>query len=115
MLIGKVIKGDGLGKGFGFPTANLDIVDFDYQNKQGVYAGYAFLKGKKYRTAIAILFEPSKFEVHFLDLDNNQDFYGEEIEVELLEKISVIEKFESREKLIEKISEDVDKIKKILK
>ncbi len=115
MLVGRVVKGNGLGKGFGFPTANLDITNFDYQNNQGVYAGYAFWKGKKYKTAVAILCNPDKFEVHFLDLKNEKDFYNQEIEVELLEKVSEIGKFDSVENLITKISSDVEKVKKILK
>ena len=44
MLVEKVVRGSGLGKSFGFPTANLDISNFDYENNQGVYAGYAILK-----------------------------------------------------------------------
>lgn len=115
MLSGKVIKGNGLGKGFGFSTANLGISDFDYEINQGVYAGYAFLKEKKYKTAIAILSNPDKFEVHFLDLENQPDFYGMNIEVEVLEKVSKIAEFSSSEKLIVKIASDIERVRKILK
>ena len=115
MLVGKVIKGNGLGKGFGFPTANLDIEDFDYEERQGVYASYAYLEGKKFKTAIAILFDPNKFEVHFLDFESDKNFYGESIEVELVEKVSKIGEFDSKEKLITKIVNDIEKIREILK
>lgn len=115
MLVGRVIKGNGLGKGFGFPTANLDIKGFDFEEKQGVYAGYAFWLGNKYKTAVAILSNPNKFEVHFLDFDSERDFYGESIEVELVEKVSKIGEFDSKEKLITKIVNDIEKIREILK
>lgn len=113
MLVEKVVRGSGLGKSFGFPTANLDISNFDYENNQGVYAGYAILK--KYSVAIAILSNPNRFELHFLGLENDEDFYGEQIEVEMIKKVSEIGKFDSVENLVAKISNDVEKVKKILK
>lgn len=106
---GEVIHGDGVGKKFGFPTANLDISIQKTGLAAGVYATYAFLNKKKYQAALAIQEKLEKVEVHLLDYAG-PDFYGEYLEVEPLRRVSGMESCETREELIAKIKKDVEKI-----
>ena len=52
-ITGRVIKGDGYGRKLGFPTVNLET-DTKEILKDGVYAGTAFLDGKKYRAGVVV-------------------------------------------------------------
>jgi len=54
---------------------------------------------------------PSSLEIHLLDFED-RDLYGYEVEVEVLEKIRDVKKFESVEKLKEQIEKDIELFKK---
>jgi riboflavin kinase/FMN adenylyltransferase len=115
MFRAKVIHGDGIGKQLGFPTAKLDLKKTDIDLSVGVYKAFAFLGGKKYLASLTILELPNfKFEVHLLDYDGD-DFYGEILEVEVGERVSNLQKFESFEDLKVKIRQDLEKIQEIIK
>lgn len=113
MFGGVVIHGDGIGKKLGYPTANLNVSVESTGQKAGVYAAYAFLNEKKYRAALAIQEKLGKVEAHLLDY-TGQDFYGERLEVEAMERVSGMEKCETKKDLIEKIKKDIQKIKMLL-
>lgn len=108
-ISGRVIRGKKYGRKIGFPTANLAIKSKKLNT--GIYAGWVSLENKKYSGAIIIDPTPS-FEVHILDF--NQDIYGKNLEVEILEKVRTFQKFETEEKLISQIKKDLEKIKKVL-
>jgi riboflavin kinase/FMN adenylyltransferase len=115
-LKGKVIKGEGLGKKIGFPTANLEIKNYVIP-KEGVYAVYVDINKRRYLGAFNIgrksLPRPSKkicFEVHILNFKKR--IYGEIIKISFLEKIREERKFSSWEKLKEKIKEDIQSLLK---
>lgn len=110
---GKVIHGDGKGKGLGFPTANLDTPRAAISLGEGVYAAFAVLKEKKYQAALSIREKPWKVEVYLFDFDGH-DIYGEELPVEVLDFISPMEAVSSQAQLIEKIQKDIEKIKTYL-
>ncbi len=109
MFGGIVIKGDGMGKKLGFPTANLAISISETGLAAGVYAAQAFLNQKKYRSALAIQEKLKKVEVHLLDY-TGPDFYGEYVAVEPGEKVSEMCEVSSVEELRKKIAEDIKKI-----
>lgn len=113
MIASEVIKGDGLGKTFGFPTANL-IVDGDKQlPKNGVYSGVTEIDGVKYGVAVHIGRRPTvnkeelRVEAFIKGFDG--DLYGKRLRIELTDRIRDIIKFESVEQLSEQISRDVEK------
>lgn len=114
---GMVTKGKKIGKLLGFPTANLLIVDYLIP-RQGVYAAYVFLDGKKYRAvlnigaAITFNIDAISFEVHILDFDG--DIYGAELLVEFVERLRSVEKFKDVESLKKQIKNDILKAKEIL-
>lgn len=113
MFGGIIIHGDHLGKGLGFPTANLDLKKSDIKLSPGVYACYAWLNKKKYQSALAIQSTTWKVEVYLLDYDG-EDFYGKYLEVEPVQKVSEMQEFVSREELMRKIIEDVGKVRELL-
>lgn len=111
MISGKVVKGDGLGKSFGYPTANLDIKKMSC--KAGVYAVEAYLEKKKYQGAMAFREKPLKVEIYLLNY-TGEDFYGKFMEVELIQKVGELERYDDVEELKEKIASDMEKVKQVL-
>ncbi|MCP4092124.1 MAG: bifunctional riboflavin kinase/FAD synthetase [Planctomycetes bacterium] len=112
-LLGTVVKGDGRGKGLGFPTANLDL-HHELQPPAGVYATMVRLVGQdplELLPAVANLgnrptFEDAghSIEVHLLDFEG--DLYGKEIEVFFLQKLRSEQAFENATELTEQITQD---------
>ena len=113
MFNGIVIKGDGLGKKFGYPTANLDADKKTVGLKPGVYAAYAFLRKKKYPAALILKDKPWKVEVHLLNYKGG-NFYGALLKVKPAQKVGKIKQIDSEEKLKDKIARDLKLIKKLL-
>lgn len=105
---GKVIRGKGLGKGLGFPTANIDtILNID----EGVYYGYAkFSDNIKHKMVMSIGINPQfgdkSVEVHILK-EFEKDFYDEYLEVDVVGFIRKMLKFDSLDGLIKAIHKDI--------
>jgi riboflavin kinase / FMN adenylyltransferase len=116
-ICGKVIEGDKLGHKLGFPTSNLDVANLILP-PNGVYASCTNLKGQFYRVALNIGFRPTvaagkseiRVEAHLLDFSG--ELYGEELEIEIGEKLRDEKKFASPKELREQIARDVDETKK---
>jgi len=111
MLTGKVIKGKGLGKDLGFPTANIDIEeDYKIIPKQGSYVIKSIIHNTCVFGMMNIGMNPTvsgnieTIEIHFFDFDDN--IYGETIKIELLNRIRDEEKFESLEALKSQLDKD---------
>jgi len=111
-ISGRVIKGKRLGQPLGFPTANLDTTGLVLP-PNGVYSGLAYVKGKVYRTALNIGFRPTvtsgtqiaHIEAHLLNFRGV--LYGEELELEIGEKLREEKKFASLAELREQIAHDI--------
>ena len=110
---GKIIKGKGIGRELGFPTANIEINKNDLGLGAGVYAARAEILSKEYGAALTVMENPFIVEVYLINFPNS-DIYGDTLEVSPIEKVSEIEKCDSQEELKEKIIADLKKIKKIL-
>lgn len=113
-LKGKVIKGRGVGKKFGIPTANIKL-NKDYQiPDSGVFSGFIFINNKKYKCAIFIgprlTFDLSEPAIEAAIIDFSGDLYDNEVGLEIKEKIRDIEKFSSPEDLKEQITKDIEKV-----
>jgi riboflavin kinase/FMN adenylyltransferase len=111
MLTGIVKKGRGLGRDFGFPTANLHIPeDYKLIPKNGAYVVKSHLEGKDYFGMMNIGFNPTvdgskkSIEVNFFEFDGN--LYEKKIQVELLHRIRDEHKFNSIEELKEQLKKD---------
>jgi riboflavin kinase/FMN adenylyltransferase len=106
MLRGTVVHGDGLGKGTGYPTANINARRSDIKFSVGIYAAEATLHEKVYKVALVIRDNPFKVEAYFIDY-SGEDFYGEEITISPIQKVSELERYDSMDELKEKIRADV--------
>jgi len=116
-LCGIVIKGDGRGKGLGFPTANI-ASRHSLIPSNGVYAVRLFVRDKHYNGVVNIGIRPTfdakspAIETHIFDFD--EDIYGEEITVYFIRKIREEKKFQDAEALIKQIMSDIETAKHML-
>ncbi len=116
-ITGIVVKGDGRGKGLGFPTANIApkhaIIPSD-----GVYAVRLFVRDRLYDGIANIGMRPTfnkkvlAIEVHVFDF--NEDVYGEDISLFFIRKIRPEKRFKNAGALIEQIRSDISVAKEIL-
>jgi len=111
-LAGKVVRGDEVGRKLGFPTANLEFSGLVIP-PTGVYAAHALVRGGRHRAVLNIGRRPTlempdpqlRVEVHLLNFQG--DLYGEDMEVEFVQKLRDEKKFASVEELKTQISHDV--------
>ena len=110
---GVVVRGDGRGKGLGFPTANLRVGDGDKLiPPQGIYAVRAVLRSGTYPGALHLgprpTFQgsPPTIELHVLDFDG--DLYGEEVRVDFIAYLREILPFASVADLVDQMKADVE-------
>lgn len=109
---GIVVKGKGIGKQMGFPTANIDIrSDIKILPAEGVYCTEVWVDGEQFMGMLNIGVNPTiaddnhkTIEVHLLDSD--QDLYNKKIRVQFLDKIRDELKFESIEDLQLQLKKD---------
>lgn len=115
----EVRPGRGEGMDMGFSTANLIVPANRQTLAEGVYGGYAYVNGIKYRAAIAVGTSPvfedqtkATMEVHILDF--NQDIYGDQITVEFFDYIRPMIKFDSVDELIKTILANIEHVRTTL-
>ncbi len=113
MLTGTVKKGKGMGRDFGFPTANLHIAEtYKLIPKTGAYVVSSTLNGKTYFGMMNIGYNPTvdgtekSIEVNFFDFEGN--LYDQKIQVSLLHRIRDEQKFSSIEELKAQLKKDKD-------
>lgn len=114
------IKGKGRGKTLGFPTINLNIPE-DLELEDGIYASFVKLNNKKYKAALfygpVLTFNQTEksLEVFIMDIDINIDFLEDiDVEVEAVERIRGVIKFNNPQDLINAMESDVKVINQIL-
>ncbi|MCQ2362219.1 MAG: riboflavin biosynthesis protein RibF [Acidaminococcaceae bacterium] len=112
-LAGTVQHGDERGRQLGFPTANLDIQQYELP-PLGVYAGKVRTENKEYAGMVNLgnnptfkMFQP-RLEVHILDFQG--DLYGKRIEVALLKYIRKQGAFAGAEQLQAQLQKDKEEI-----
>ena len=110
-ICGRVMAGDQIGGGLGFPTANLDAAEL-LLPPNGVYAAVTTVQGTSYRVALNIGVRPTvaakpllRVEAHLLDFTGT--LYGAELEVEVGPKLRAERRFQSEAELREQIGRDV--------
>lgn len=104
MLTGKVIDGKKLGKTINYPTANLYIKEtYKLIPKHGVYAVKSTIDNKEVFGMMNIGYNPTvngkhqTIETHFFDF--NENLYGEDLKIQLLQRLRDEQKFNSVEEL----------------
>jgi len=117
VLCGIVIKGDGRGRGLGFPTANIASRHAIIPGN-GVYAVRLFVRDKHYNGIVNIGMRPTfdakslAIEVHIFDFD--EDIYGEEVSIYFMRRIREEKKFKDAESLIRQITKDIETARDVL-
>ncbi len=114
VISGEVVKGKQLGRKLGYPTANIQVQDrYKLIPGNGVYVVKVTYRNKHYKGMLNIGTNPTvngvnrSIEVHILDF--NQDIYGEQLKLSLIERIRSEEKFENIEKLKAQLGKDREK------
>jgi|SRR5271157_451055 len=120
-LRGPVIHGDGRGRKFEIPTANIDYPKDKVIPANGIYAAWAWMDGRKYMSAVNIginpTFTPDKhtpnLEAYILDF--NRDIYGKDVKIEFVVRLRDELKFDSVKALVEQIQKDVARVREMLR
>lgn len=117
-LHGDVVTGTGRGTGLSFPTANLDVNSGQALPPEGVYATLAYINDQVHRSVTNIgkrpTFGENKRTVEVYVLDYHGDLYGQELKIDVVERLRSEIQFKSAEALKKQIAEDVEKSKAIL-
>jgi riboflavin kinase/FMN adenylyltransferase len=115
-LGGRVVRGLGRGRTLGFPTANVDTGG-EILPPRGVYQVVLELRGRRYAAVANVGVRPTfrapgapadatpHLEVHVPGIDF--EFYGEDVEVELVRRLREERTFRSPEALVRQIREDL--------
>ncbi len=116
-LSGPVIHGRERGRTIGFPTANV-APRTECIPPDGVYATRIILADGAYPSITNIGMRPTfaeparTFEAHIFDF--NRDIYGQEVKLEIIERIRPERKFASGQELAAQIATDLQRAKEIL-
>ena len=113
-----VEHGDGRGRGFGYPTANVSLGRYQ-RPAHGIYAVRVRLDDESERPGVASFGVRPTFEEReeFLEayiFDWDGDLYGRTIEIDLIAWIRPEAKFDSVEALIEQIGKDAAEARRLL-
>jgi riboflavin kinase/FMN adenylyltransferase len=114
VLDGRVVRGEGIGRRLGFPTANLRLNFVPVCS--GIFAGDTVIDGVRYPAAVSIGNNPTvqnsslvRAEAHVLDFDGN--LYRRRLTVQLFEKLRDEEKYNNLEQLRAAIADDVKTVR----
>jgi riboflavin kinase/FMN adenylyltransferase len=119
VLDGEVTSGHGRGRGLGYPTANLRTWPRLLLPGQGIYAGVAEHRGRRFAAAIDVgtnpTFgaEPLHVEAFLLDFDD-EELRGEPLAVSFWERLRDEARYSSVEELVDAIAGDVERTRSIV-
>jgi riboflavin kinase/FMN adenylyltransferase len=108
---GIVVRGEQRGRGLGYPTANLSTPRHTAIPADGVYACRFVHRGRELPAAVSIGTNPTfsgrerRVEAFVLDLD--EDFYGERVALDFVERLRGMLRFEDPQQLVAQIGDDV--------
>lgn len=117
-LQGRVVSGDHLGAKLGFPTANLELDPAQAIPADGVYATRTHIDGKVYPSMTNIGTRPTfgvhkrTIEVYIMDFQG--DLYGQELRIDIIDRVRNEQRFASPEELQRQMAEDVKQGRAIL-
>jgi riboflavin kinase/FMN adenylyltransferase len=118
-ITGNVVKGKSIGRGLGFPTANIEVADeYKLIAAVGVYACRVQYMGRIYNGMSNIGYRPTidsgelTIEVNIFDFD--QQLYGEEITIYFVDRMRDERKFKDRNALKEQLKKDKEHALRLL-
>ncbi len=118
-ITGKVVYGNGIGHGIGFPTANIEIAsEYKLIAANGVYACRILIDNNIYKGMSNIGVRPTidhgelTIEVNIFDF--NKDIYGETIMIQFVDRLRDEKKFKNLEALKDQLIKDREMTLQIL-
>ena len=115
----RVVHGEQRGRELGYPTANLDPDLEGMLPLDGVYAAWATVDGQRYGAAVSIGNNPTfdgipqhQVEAHLLD--QKLDLYDHAIQLEFVEYIRPMNRFDGVDALVEQLQADEKRIRAVL-
>lgn len=112
---GVVVRGDGRGRGLGYPTANLVPVEPLLTPPEGVYACWAQLGAEAYPAAVSVGTPPmfaharGRVEAYLIGLPDH-DLYGRTLTLRFLKRLRDQQKFETLEALVRQMQQDAEQV-----
>jgi riboflavin kinase/FMN adenylyltransferase len=112
-LRGPVVTGDRRGRTLGFPTANIAIGLDRALPEYGIYVTRAYVRETAHESCTSIGIRPTfdvepRPTVETFVLDFDEDIYGQEMRIELLEHLRGELKFESADELVAQMHRDAE-------
>ncbi len=120
-LQGKVIRGKGLARKLGYPTANLELPTGKLVPREGVYVGLTeFGWETRKRVSLCHIGPRPTFNDFRLSIELwidgwEGELYGENVYVELVSYLREIRKFSRPQELREQIERDIESARELLK
>ena len=117
---GIVVRGDGRGRGLGYPTANLEVTAGLVVPAVGIYAGrWTRPSGASAVAAISVGRRPTFYEhgellVEAYLCDVDADLYGERSRLEFVERLRGEQRFATVDELVAQIGRDVEATRALL-
>lgn len=117
-ILARVIHGDKRGRKLGYPTANLELAEYQLLPSFGVYQAFVIFDSRQYLAVLNLGLKPSfdedkvSLEVHLLDFE--QDLYGKELKVIFAKKIRNEIKFDNVDDLCKQIQQDIASVNQSL-
>ena len=118
-ITGKVVYGNGIGHGLGFPTANIEIAsEYKLIAANGVYACRILIDHTIYKGMSNIGVRPTinhgelTIEVNIFDF--NKDIYGKTIMIQFVDRLRDEQKFKDLEALKEQLRKDKEMTLRLL-
>ena len=116
---GPVISGVERGRALGFPTANIKVDPIRALPSNGVYATWAYIGHDKHKSVTNIGKRPTfgggERSVEVFLLNFGGDIYGQNLSIELVDRLREEKRFGSAEELKGQIAQDVERARSILK
>ncbi len=118
-IMGLVVHGHKIGRGMGFPTANIDFDNY-YLPRMGVYYVRVFVNDRWHYAMANIGNNPTlnysqaqRLEIYILDF--SEEIYQVKLIIEFLEYLRPEFRFSSKNALIEQLKKDEEKIRTLSK
>jgi riboflavin kinase/FMN adenylyltransferase len=116
---GRVVPGEGRGRGLGYPTANLEVASSrKILPGRGVYATIVQTGGRRYGGATNIGYRPTfgghQLSVETFLLEYEGDLVGEELRLEFVCRIRAERAFPDAQALARQIGEDIAQVRELL-
>ncbi len=118
-VVGRVVPGKGLGRGFGFPTANVRPGRTDkLVPGDGVYAAFVRIGNDRHPAVVAVGNHPTvgggdrTIEAHLMEFEG--DLYGETVRIDFFRKLRDEIRFDSVRTMIGQMGRDRDAARQML-